>query len=700
MRPALFSSAILILVISCILVLVNIQAFAQKDNRQIISMEDYAEGYIEPDDAYLATLEEWQTVIEQWLEDPICLNNEESDWLVDYKIISLYQLNKLKEYRLIYSNLLSVYELGFIEGWDFQTVRKVMPLVTVELPESTRNYQGFSFRSIHQSLLVKTQFNTEKSKAYRFDNAEDTSISGLHYSGSPVRLALRYDLAYRNKIVFGFRIEKDPGEPFLVINNSKNLRFKAPDLLSGYLLIRHIGPVQSVILGNYRVNFGYGLNLAGGMTGIKGRNGMPGLADRISPQTSVSETGFFRGVAIRAALNMVSITCFASRQNMDGTSVHTDSITGLPESFSSLNSSGLHRTADELAGRKLIMEDVLGAFIVYSNNWMKAGFITIYNKFNAEILSSNRPYARFGLTGNENLVTGLSTTVWLPKIQFLSELSLSKNKGMALLSAVQLNPVPGIIASATYRKFDRNFHNWHGSGFLSAGNNSDETGIQVKIRTELPKKYLVEIIADESRQKWASYDLAAPSSRSEFKVLTEKAWAGPHSLCFTFSYQKSQVKDTENSEMICHPVSQNHYRFRLEGRITVTDSIRLKSRVELNTIKNAPAGWLVFQDIEISTGIIGIKVWLRACFFDVSAYENRIYSYENDVLYDFSSFMHYGKGLRGISMLKYCPADWIDLWLRMSTVYYTNKYIGSGWEEIGENRQNEFEIQARIRLPG
>jgi len=70
------------------------------------------------------------------------------------------------------------------------------------------------------------------------------------------------------------------------------------------------------------------------------------------------------------------------------------------------------------------------------------------------------------------------------------------------------------------------------------------------------------------------------------------------------------------------------------------------------------------------------------------------------VLYDFTSFMHYGKGLRGVVLFRMNPAGWLDLWLRFSTVYYTNKNIGTGWDEIGGNRQQEVEVQLRFKWPG
>ncbi len=675
-------------------------ASAQENEHQISAYEDYADEAVTPDDDYLATMEEWQNMVEQWLEKPLCINNEEADWLMDYKIISLYQLNKLKEYRLIFGNLLSVYELAFIDGWDFQTVRKVMPLVTVVSLKDPRTFKKFTFRSIHQTLVLKTAFSTHQSKGYKPVHNDEDIPGSPYYTGSPVRLALRYDLEYRNNLALGIRMEKDPGEPLLISSGTWFKKIKTPDLFSGYLLIKKIGPIQSLILGNYRVNFGYGVNLSGGQSGIRGRNGMAGMAHRIRPQTSVSETGFFRGAALQAGTGQFSMSGFISFQNIDGTSLTTDSLTGKPISFSSIDLSGLHRTESEISNRKAILEKVFGGYLVFRNNWLKTGLIALYNQFDASVAKSSRTYAKFGLSSRENFVTGLSATIWLPRLQIFTEASVSRNKGTAMLSGLQLSPVPGSQIMILYRNFGIDYQNWYGSGFISSGQNSNEKGIQASIRIELPKKWLLEMMADISKSQWVTYDLAAPSARQELKVMAEKAWPQGRSLIFSLRYLSEKVNLAENSMWISHPGHLSHYRLRLEGRTEAMTGIRLKSRIECNLAKGLHPGLLIFQDIEFATERLRTKFWLRTCFFDIPDYTNRIYAYENDVQYDFTSFMHYGKGVRGIIMTRFSPVKWMDLWFRLSTIYYTNKNIGSGWDEIESNRQNEIEIQVRIKVPG
>jgi hypothetical protein len=696
--PAAIFLRILLLLLSF-----TFRAESQDDDHHVTAYEDYAREMLSTDETYLSTLEEWQDIIDQWLENPLCINSAEADWLIDYRIINLYQLNKLKEYRLIYGDLLSVYELSFIDGWDFLTVRKVIPLVTTLISSKDRTFKQFNPRFLRQGLIFKTAVNTEKSKGYDKAGSEDDENEKPVYLGSPVRMSLRYDLDYRNKLVFGLRMEKDPGEPILIPSTLISKKIKTPDMLSGFLQVNDLGPFSSIIAGNYRVSFGYGVNLSGGQSGFGGGNGMAGMANRIRPKTSISEAGFFRGIAINAGLGRFSITGFASLQKIDGTSLVTDSL-GRPQSFSSVDVSGLHRTISELNSRKSIGEKIFGGFLVYSNNWMKTGVIALYNEFDASLVNGTQAYKLFGFSGTSNLVTGFSSTIWLPKVHLFNETSISKNKKTAIVSGLELLPAPGVQISIAHSHFAVAYQNMYGSGSVSSSRNSGENGLNVDIRVELPKKWLVELVSGISRSLWASYTIKGPSIEKEIRVLAEKAWPQATSMSFSFRYLQNSVTDPHLSTWICHPEDRSEYKFRLEGRFEADARFRFKTRVEcgfsLENIKTIDPGWMLFQDIEYSLSVMDLKFWLRACIFDVPDYESRIYAYENDVLYDFTSAMLYGKGVKGIIMLTCSPADWLDLWLRLSTVYYTNKQIGSGYDEIDGNRQNEIEIQLRIKIPG
>jgi hypothetical protein len=682
-----------------IFILIQVTAQQNGSNGQGINYEDFTNDFLAPEDQYLATLEEWQNVIDQWLEKPVCINTDEADWLMDYKLISLYQLNKLKEYRLMYGDLLSVFELAFIEGWDAQTARKIMPLVTTASNSGNRTYRGFTYHPLRQSLVIKSAFSTEKPKGYKDgDQTGETAVSP-YYNGSRMRMAVRYDLEYRKKIAFGFRVEKDPGEKLLISPETKSLKMKVPDLLTGYLQFKDLGPLKTLILGNYRVNFGYGLNLSGGQSAIRSRSGMSGMSNQVKPQTSISESGYYRGVAFLASAWKLSLTGFASLRKVDGTSIVTDSLTGNVISFGSINMSGLHRTESEISNRKLISEKTAGGALSFQNSWLKTGLVALYNQFDAEMARGSQAYQVYSTSGKENLVAGFAATIWLPGLYLFNESSFSRNRGFAEMTGLQYFPVPGVLVMLTHRYFGVNYQNLNGSGFRSAGSNSAEQGIQAGMRIELPRKWLMEFSTDHSRSDWVSYNLDAPSSRKEIGFSTEKDWPKLASLAFSFRYQQEEVGDVGISGWICHPTWISRYRIRLEGRFETIGGARMKTRAECSIVGDIAPSWLIFQDIEWNFSRLKMKLWLRTCFFDAPEYEASIYAYENDVLYDFTSFLHYGKGLRGVIMARFGPLDWMDFWIRLSTVYYTNKHAGSGWDEVAGCRQNEVEMQVRLKLP-
>ena len=64
----------------------------------------------------------------------------------------------------------------------------------------------------------------------------------------------RYTFRYSDKVYVGLTAEKDAGEPFFTGKNKKGYDYYSP-----YLLIRDMGRLKTLALGNYRLNYGYGL---------------------------------------------------------------------------------------------------------------------------------------------------------------------------------------------------------------------------------------------------------------------------------------------------------------------------------------------------------------------------------------------------------------------------------------------------------
>lgn len=648
------------------------------------------------------TVEVMKDILDLWIESPVNVNSDQASIMAEYGLISEYQWNRLREYRLMYGDLLSIYELKNIAGWDLQTAQRVEPYLATAGQSDVITYYSLPSKPVQQELVFRASVSPQIRIGYEKIMVGDT-LSQSHYSGSPFRLGLRYDLLVGRSIQFGIRSEKDAGEPYLVKNEFFNGSYHGPDYLSAFLQFNFKGPIKTLLLGDFRLVFGYGLNYSGGNRMFGNRDGLTQPSNRLHPNTSMSESGYLRGIAAHFRKGRFSLTGFASRINFDGTSMETDSITGNALSFSAINISGLHRTQNELEHRKKLSEEVFGGTISFGNNWMKAGVICYFNHFDQLVKARTDPYAIYDFHGTSNLIAGMTLSALLKGIRVISEFSISKNGGFALIAGSETVPCKGVNISMIFRYYDLQYQNMHGTGYSSSGNNNNETGFQTIFRFETPWWWIIRLVSDASGSRWVSYQLNAPSSEWYAMLSAEKAWRDKGTLFISARYREKTVADAQLTKWIVHPGTESRISFRLEGRLRASKSFTLKSRVEWNTVMfpgmRGEQGFLIFQDISYTPERIPLHFWVRIGLFESDSYESRLYAQENDVMYDFSSFQHYGKGLRNVWMIRYSPWKWLDCWMRLASVIYSDRaYTGSDWDRAEGNRLDEVEVQVRMKL--
>lgn len=638
--------------------------------------------------------------LDLWLEKPVCINSDDAGQLADFGLISLYQYNKLKEYRLKYGDFVSVFELKNIDGWSLDLAQKVAPYVTADGKADPASLSFPEIRKTRQELVLRVSFNPELRKGY--DEMENGKSVQRQYLGSPLRLSMRYDMDVAGRVEFGLRMEKDQGEPYLTANKGSGVENFGPDHSSVYLKFNFRGMIKTVILGDYRMSFGYGLNYSGGSISLGSTEGLPYPAQRLRANTSMSESGYLRGASAYVQRGHFGLTGFFSNCNLDGNSIVYDSLGVKPVSFSSLDYSGLHRTTSEISQSNIISETIYGGHLVFMNNWLKAGLISYYSTFSIPMQQHTEPYALFRFSGRSNLVTGLTFAVWLRRIRVASELSFSRNKAFAFVAGAEFIPINGITFTLSCRHFDRDYQNLHGSGFSGSNNNDNETGMQLAMRLETPWRWLLTITADAVETHWVSYRINAPSRRWLATIAAERAWRNRGGIYFSFRYKKATAVIPDGFSQISHPEYSSFTDLRLEGRYSANQRLLFKSRVETNAFslsRDRNKGWLVLQDIGYTIYRIPLHAWLRVCFFESQDYSTRLYAIESDVLYDFGSFMYDGKGMRTVFLLKYSPWRWLDLWFRISSVSYRDRpAIGSGWDEVKGNHLEEIDLQLRLRM--
>jgi len=225
------------------------QYWVQAQEVQNTTVEQQLENQAEADDAETEDDSYYQQ-LRQYLRNPINLNSALESDLQPFRFLSDLQIQSFLMYRKLAGQLLSIYELQAIPGWDIETISRLRPYIKVGPAESFLEGSRNRFSKGDHTILLRMGQTLEKSKGYIPKN--DTTPPA--YLGSPQRLLIRYKYVYKNLLQYGFLGEKDPGEQF-----GKGGQKNGFDFYSMHLFIRNLGLIKQIALGDFTVNLGQGL---------------------------------------------------------------------------------------------------------------------------------------------------------------------------------------------------------------------------------------------------------------------------------------------------------------------------------------------------------------------------------------------------------------------------------------------------------
>jgi hypothetical protein len=146
---------------------------------------------------------------------------------------------------------------------------------------------------------------------------------------------------------------------------------------------------------------------------------------------------------------------------------------------------------------------------------------------------------------------------------------------------------------------------------------------------------------------------------------------------------------------------QDNYRINLSYKISRAVAIRTRiETVKLNfEEKTDENGFMFYQDILFKPLSSPISGSVRYGIFDTDSYDSRIYTYENDILNQYSIPSFYNHGFRYYITLKYRINKIADVWVRFAETVYSNKTtFGSAHDLIQDNKRSEIKLQIRLQF--
>lgn len=625
--------------------------------------------------------------LEELAEHPLNINATSKTELSRLYILNEIQIEKLLDYVNQFGPVYSIYELNAIDGFTPGLLEKLQPFIRFEVPEQPGTKLPESFKKGRHEVLLRVLGNTQKARG--FLEKEDGTTP---YEGNRFRYYSRYRFEAGELFSAGITAEKDPGEPFFTGSNKKGF-----DFYSGHVSFKISRKIPALTAGDYIIRAGQGLVLWQGYTNGKSvyTLDIARTAQGARPYTSVDENRFFRGITTTLKLGNFQTDLFFSQKDADA---NLDSLNGSPR-FTSLQTSGYHRTAGEIADEKSVRHLSAGALSGYTFKNFKLALTLLYDRFNYKWVPQERLYNLYRFRGKENFNAGMNYLFNKGKYLLFGEAALSKSGGKAFLQGVTAHLHDQLGVSLLYRHFDKDYHAFHAGTFAESENVFNESGLYVGMRILPFRKLTVSGYADFYRAPWISYSTAAPSGGTDFLFQTDWHFSPKLELYFRYKNEEKQQKFTEDNRYVNLP--ERNQKARIHVQYKPSESIQLRSRVELSGYKAQAAehGALVYQDVQFSPLKIPLKIAARVAWFSTGGFNTRIYVYENDLLYAFSIPAYFGKGWRSYLYLSYDGLKNINLEFKLGNTRYTDReIIGSGYNGISGKNKTEVKFQLRLKI--
>lgn len=682
---------------------IGLNSYAQIIPEKPVNNEDIeqkVENIAENTDAEL-DYTELVEVLNFYKENPINLNKTNAEELKKLLLLNDIQINNLINYLTNNGQMQSIYELQFVNGFDYPLIFKILPYVVVEKTEKQLSFKIKDiFKYGRSSLIARYQIIPEAQKGY--SEITDSALSAnpnQRYLGNAAKIYTKYSFNYRDVLKFGFVADKDAGEE-LFTGSQKN----GFDFYSAYFSLKNIGIVKSLVIGDYQAQFGQGLTLWTGLGFGKSGNAIDvkKYAQGIKPYSSANESGFLRGVGTTIGLKNMELSVFYSYKSSDANVGGTDTLTQENLYITSLQETGYHRTPNELADKNAIKETVFGSNLSFRKNNLKIGFTAYRLLLNTELTKDIKPYNQFEFQGKENTNYGFNYQYLIYPFNFFGEMAASQNGGLAFINGLQTNLENRLSFSMIYRNYQKDYQNLKSVAFGENSQNANESGLFMGIDFGLTAKWTISAYCDFFSFPWLRYRTDAPSKGNEY--LAKLSFEPSRKLEFYVQYrQKNKMQNSSDNSVINYLDNTERQNLRFNVSYALNQNITIKNRVEfisyqIGNIYNHK-GFLIYQDVSYQFTNKPLRISARYALFDTDTYEERLYAYESDVLYAFSIPAYYYKGSRFYMMLKYDVNRNIDLWLRYATTYYNNKnIIGSGLDEIQGNSKSEIKVQMMIKF--
>ena len=671
-----------------IILLVNGYKSYSQDVNAVEKWMEYIEELVEDSEENPESIEKLYDELSHLSENPFNLNHATADQLQQIPFLSDIQIVNLLEYRRKQGEWVSIYELKNVPFLDMETIELILPFVYVGEIDKTRPFTPKNlYKYGKNELIIRYDRCLNEKRGYQ--DVPDSILQlypNRKYVGEPYYTSLRYSHSFDNRLQAGFVAEKDAGEAFW------NDYHKGYDYYSIHILMKDLGKIKTLAIGDYKASFGQGLVISNDFT--PSRSSILAQAERrnngFRRHYSTNENDFFRGLASTVSLGKIEISAFYSNRNADAT-VGEQTIT-------SFKTDGLHRTVGDVDKKGNIRIQTAGGNIRYASPNLLIGFTALTYSFGGlSVDPTPQPYNRYYFRGERNTNAGFDYSWRRRQVVLFGETAISANGAMATLNALQWSASSGLKTLILYRHFDRKYQAFYGNAFGQSSTVQNEEGLYISMLWAPFAYWKLSGFADFFRFPWLKYGIDAPSSGQEYMIQADFTKIKNTTVSARYRFRQREKNVTDGNEVVIVPAEQHRMRLQITHILMQTMTFRttFEENVYDEKVIDATRGWVISQ----SVGWKGVDSPLQAdafvAYFKTDDYNTRIYSNEKNMLYSFSIPSFYGEGIRLTTVLRYNFTKNFYFSMKAAWAYYYDRnIIGSVLEEI--NGRDKIDLYAQI----
>ena len=634
--------------------------------------------------------------LQHFQQHNININTATEEQLRELVLLSETQIRDLLDHRNTFGPLLTLYELQVLPSWNLPFIRNVLPFITVD--KGFEQLYAFNWKEFYREgesdLYLKAKRVVQTREGF-LPNTDGVTP----YQGDPNSFYIRYRYQAGNYFRFGITAEKDPGESFFKGSNPYGFDFYS-FFLYGAQLNEH---VKTLSLGDYTVSMGQGLILHNDFGGRKSSFVMNIKKGNrfIRPYSSVNEVNFFRGAAVEFQKGKHwKVGLLVSYKPIDtGMSSDTSENTDF-DLFTSIVQSGFHRTTSEISSQNRSRQFNTGGTLKWENKNIRIGMNYLYTGFDKAFERREDLYLKYTFRGQQLHNMSFDYQYRRKNAPLFGEFAMSDNGGTASTTGLLLSLDRRIDLSALYRNFSADYQVLNANAFADASLPINEKGLYAGLEIRPFPKITLSTYMDFWKNPWASYRRDGPAQGVDYFIKVQYVQKRKLDLYLQYRYINKQLNpSSELNVAVYGPVDYFLQRCRLHFSYKINPEWEWRNRIEFSFYnkETKSSGILAYQDVLYKPIAKPFSFSARYCIFDIDSYDARIYTYENDILFEFFVPFFQHRGSRVYANFRYRINRWLTWEFRVSNTYYTQTgNIGSGNEYIDGKNRTEIKTQCKL----